>query len=358
MQTFNLDWSEILTWVLVVVGAMVTIWAKRKEWFPRSYKAKSQDKKAKANPATVQTQTGNQSQTPRPEPNWWERNGNKLWIPGGIVFLYFLGFWTFPTWWRDNMVTIWFFVVLSGFVLFGLMLESKKPFKPILGMVGIAVMIFLVAWHFYGESLWKIAEANTKAQAEATKRNAGKTNTSLQPVNNEKEIREWFMSHTDPSSAWDLIRVAQRESQFQQWKADGTVFRGVNPEDTCAMQINIPVWTEDLKKTGYQLDTLDGCLSMALYIYKKDGLAPWNASKNNEAAKSRKEFYIAPVGESSEIVDSSNGVTIDSEGPIWVYDEHGHKHPSDKGAEGNLDQSRWLKFESRTTAPVQVSVYR
>ena len=78
-----------------------------------------------------------------------------------------------------------------------------------------------------------------------------------------------------------LQRIAIAESGGKQFNSDGTVIMGIiNPHDIGKYQINELYWGEKAKELGYDIYTLEGNTSMALWIYQNYGTAPWNWSKS------------------------------------------------------------------------------
>lgn len=77
-----------------------------------------------------------------------------------------------------------------------------------------------------------------------------------------------------------LAKVAYCESKFKQWNSDGSVHRGVlTPADVGVMQVNEYYHNDRAEKLGYDLETLDGNLGYAKYLYSRQGTAPWSASE-------------------------------------------------------------------------------
>ncbi|MDB5259244.1 MAG: hypothetical protein JWO73_452 [Candidatus Taylorbacteria bacterium] len=76
-----------------------------------------------------------------------------------------------------------------------------------------------------------------------------------------------------------LIEVARCESEFRQFKKDGTVIRGiVNNQDVGIMQINEKYHLAASKALGYDIYSVEGNLAYARYIYEEQGAAPWVSS--------------------------------------------------------------------------------
>jgi len=85
----------------------------------------------------------------------------------------------------------------------------------------------------------------------------------------------------------ELIPVCSCESTGSpfnepiQFNADGSVVRGhIHPPDTGMCQINANVWQTTAEGLGYDIETKEGNILMANFIYDKHGLAPWSASKS------------------------------------------------------------------------------
>lgn len=65
-----------------------------------------------------------------------------------------------------------------------------------------------------------------------------------------------------------------------QFNADGSVVHGrVHATDVGACQINADVWRTKALSMGYDIDTWDGNVQMANYIYRVNGLKPWSSSQ-------------------------------------------------------------------------------
>ena len=77
-----------------------------------------------------------------------------------------------------------------------------------------------------------------------------------------------------------LAKVAFCESSFAQFGKDGKVLRGEEvASDVGVMQINEHYHGETAKKLGMDLYTLEGNMAYAKYLYQKNGLSDWEASK-------------------------------------------------------------------------------
>lgn len=75
-----------------------------------------------------------------------------------------------------------------------------------------------------------------------------------------------------------LADIAGCESRYHQFKNDGEVMRGVNPDDIGIMQINEKYQAKQAKKNGFDIYTLEGNMAYAKWLYDKEGTAPWMSS--------------------------------------------------------------------------------
>lgn len=77
-----------------------------------------------------------------------------------------------------------------------------------------------------------------------------------------------------------LAEVAFCESSFAQFGKDGKVLRGKEvASDVGVMQINEHYHGDTAKKLGMDLYTIEGNMAYAKYLYQKNGLSDWEASK-------------------------------------------------------------------------------
>lgn len=78
----------------------------------------------------------------------------------------------------------------------------------------------------------------------------------------------------------EMIYVAQCESTFRHYGADGNVLRGTMvSSDVGVMQINEYYHYDRALSLGYDIHTLDGNLDYARFLYEEQGLQPWSASR-------------------------------------------------------------------------------
>jgi hypothetical protein len=77
-----------------------------------------------------------------------------------------------------------------------------------------------------------------------------------------------------------MQEIAFCESTFRQFAADGQPLRGhVNGADVGVMQINEYYHADTAAKLGFNLESIDGNMGYARYLYDTQGVAPWIHSK-------------------------------------------------------------------------------
>ena len=86
-----------------------------------------------------------------------------------------------------------------------------------------------------------------------------------------------------------LANIAGCESRFRQYDAKGKVLVGaVNKGDIGVMQINKYYHADKAKSLGYDINTPEGNMAYAKYLYEKEGTKPWDSSsacwKNTDTA--------------------------------------------------------------------------
>jgi hypothetical protein len=84
----------------------------------------------------------------------------------------------------------------------------------------------------------------------------------------------------DPLIAYpELKRIAVCESGGRQFNDDGTVLAGVvNPLDRGRFQINAFYHRDTANSLGFDIETEEGNIAYAKWLYNKEGAKPWLAS--------------------------------------------------------------------------------
>ncbi len=76
-----------------------------------------------------------------------------------------------------------------------------------------------------------------------------------------------------------LVEIARCESTFRQYNEKGVPIRGIaNKKDVGVMQINELYHAQTAEKLGYDIQSIQGNVAFAKYLYEKYGSQPWSAS--------------------------------------------------------------------------------
>lgn len=76
-----------------------------------------------------------------------------------------------------------------------------------------------------------------------------------------------------------MIEIARCESGLRQFKAPSVVLRNPVTPDVGVFQINVDYHLATAKKMGINIYSLDGNIAYAKYLYDKNGVRDWTASK-------------------------------------------------------------------------------
>lgn len=110
----------------------------------------------------------------------------------------------------------------------------------------------------------------TVSKQEITVKNGFLTKKQLEL---EQTAKEYFKDYPI------LIKIAECESQFRQYDSKGNILKGrVNKGDLGLMQINKYYHEEKADELGLDLETIDGNMAYAKYLYEKEGAKPWLSS--------------------------------------------------------------------------------
>lgn len=94
------------------------------------------------------------------------------------------------------------------------------------------------------------------------------------PKTVEEMVKEYFKDSPI------MAKIAWCESRNRQFEKDGkTVYTGrIDADDTGVMQINKYYHLKTATKLGINLDSVEGNMAYAKYLYEKEGTTPWNSS--------------------------------------------------------------------------------
>ncbi len=77
-----------------------------------------------------------------------------------------------------------------------------------------------------------------------------------------------------------LVKICNAESGGHQFKKNGDVLRGiVNPSDIGYCQISEYIWNDTARKMGMDIYTEKGNKDFAIWLFLRQGSAPWNSSR-------------------------------------------------------------------------------
>jgi hypothetical protein len=135
-------------------------------------------------------------------------------------------------------------------------------------MIELTSAIFFLVSSLYGSANVAVAQ---DISGSINNHSAGGV---VQPITLEAYVREYFIETPI------LAEIAKCESTFRQVGANGQALRGeVNKSDVGLMQVNEYYHGEKAEDLGFDLETVNGNLAYAKYLYDKEGTKPWNASK-------------------------------------------------------------------------------
>lgn len=77
-----------------------------------------------------------------------------------------------------------------------------------------------------------------------------------------------------------MAAIAKCESNFRQFTASGSVLNGGSGGMLGVFQVNRSVHAKFALSLGYDINTLEGNLAYARYLYQQEGTAPWDSSSD------------------------------------------------------------------------------
>ncbi|MDQ3014505.1 MAG: hypothetical protein M3Q73_01425 [bacterium] len=122
--------------------------------------------------------------------------------------------------------------------------------------------------------------ANTVLTADHSKFEAASLATKQQEANRNKGVSVETYVRAYFAKTPILAEIAFCESRFIHMTVSGKPLQGrVVPEDTGVMQVNKTYHAATAAKMGLNLDKLDDNLAYGKYLYEKQGVQPWSASR-------------------------------------------------------------------------------
>lgn len=102
---------------------------------------------------------------------------------------------------------------------------------------------------------------------------------SYRPLPNKAEIARNMKVMDEMGIPPRLKAIILCESDGIHSNADGSVLQGkVDPDDTGIAQINKRFHLQKSISLGYDIETLEGNLGYALYLFEREGDKPWDSS--------------------------------------------------------------------------------
>lgn len=152
-------------------------------------------------------------------------------------------------------------------------------------MIEIITTSAFVLTSIYGSSVATTVDNSSTTTAPGVSVAKVEQTTTNIPTSKELEVKAREFFKNDPI----LVEIARCESSFRHLTEDGSVLRGkVNKGDVGLMQINEFYHADTAEKLGLDLETLEGNMAYAKYLYNREGGQPWKASSTcwNQAEKS------------------------------------------------------------------------
>lgn len=84
-----------------------------------------------------------------------------------------------------------------------------------------------------------------------------------------------------------MIDISRCESKFRQFGPNGKVLRGDNPDDFGIMQINQHYHRAEAEAMNLDINTIEGNVAFARFLYEREGTMPWLSSSRCWASSDR-----------------------------------------------------------------------
>lgn len=145
-----------------------------------------------------------------------------------------------------------------------------------------------------------------------------------------KQVVEQFWNREKPDQAKVMIEHARRESNWNQFRPDGTPYRVV-PKDlqddrtaVGVMQIKESVWGSEAKRQHLNLYTWDGNLRFALWLCNMREAQGKRCDVDWDATSPQDRILVeAPWSDTSEWVKWGPGSIANPQGPVIIFDDKG-----------------------------------
>lgn len=366
--------GTLATWIIVSAIVLFTVSVKKDEWFgkrttttrkPTEKPAEPEPKKA-PEPETAKAVKAEQLQTPKKEVKKDTKAEDEallglLWFVTKVVAVIFAFIWFFPgLWWVFTKPWLWVDVAIV--VLMHYMVKYDKPKKRSNALQNTIWWIFVLGnawllWDNYAPcDLW--SKNCTGVTVEAPK-SAPKPSKVMQKVAG-WDIKTDFLARKILFAGLPVDQASQmyfvlgvESGGYNQFDVDGKVITNSQSGAKCVAQIMENPWWPIAEKLGYNLDTAEGCLNMAVWIRKNDprGIHNWDESlPSTRGTKAHK--YTAPADSWSEPIRVHNNCYLASNNTaITIKDDKGRIHQLVPGEYPSLETDFiWIRSDEEDDA--------
>jgi hypothetical protein len=321
------------------------------------------------------------------KPNFLQDPWSKRWVQIGVgvlvINLILLQFpYTKETWsglWKDYYLLMP--TIFLGF-FFGLLMlpEDSKQIrhqvaKVLLWTSCIALVWLVVASFHPSQYFQKVCIFGcTPVEARGVARDTNETITerndesylfpeSLKGNLDAKVMYDFFSTELHPArDAFLMFTTCGKESSYHQFEGESTtpLHGKIDKDDTGICQINRRIWGKKAEELGFDIDTIDGNLEMALWIRNNEGIQSWKKmpeAKTATASISTDSFKAPTIEEGWTRTPVSLGFNIDSDGPIRIRTDNGRTFDYAPGKKLHLPDSQYIEYQSAAPADQPVTVY-
>jgi hypothetical protein len=186
--------------------------------------------------------------------------------------------------------------------------------------------------------------------------------SSLRNNEDAKVMYDYFATNLHPArEAFEMFTTCGKESSYRQFEADGVtpLLGKTDIADTGICQINERIWGEKSDELGYDINTLEGNLKMALWIREHEGLGKWKKMREAKEATSSilAETFTAPTPEEGwKQTPVTVGFNFDSNGPVKIR-ANGSYYDYSPGMRLHLPDSAYIEYQSAAPAGQPVTVF-
>lgn len=262
---------------------------------------------------------------------------NALWLTAGWTYIVLMIGFMVGNWWWDRLFTGMGMAFVVGFTLYGYMMyhDPKKPFRYTLATICIWVMTGMLVVYLFGE----FAGPYVKEKYVEYKTSTPKmSSTSIRPTSCPDRLTvamrvdQIWNAHLPSPKARRMINAFYIESGGWQFcNESGNILENQSNHDAIGTaQIKRSLHEADAQKLGLSLYDFEQSMQMAVWLYDRDGEAPWKESldfleKNPAKVKPIKAPVGLGDGDWSEEVKVNPTCWNEPQGEVWVKNEKDKK---------------------------------